>query len=656
MSQWLNTYNFLPPIDQYSINLTDLPNGPGQGLDPYLPQYTLTTGDLQPLLASGGISGTPTNINGTAQTGSTGGLGGDPPPATPFMMFAYSQVTNIENTPNKSGVIQMVLLKANSQTLESIATNISDNPLTNDTYYFAPFNDIIDENAMVQVYYNIDTSVSPQTIRFYDAELVKNNSGNDISNYMLFAVSEGDYAGNSNTFAFWPVNNNYVNSGQDTGSPNLMNIEFQFSEFINQTNTSETHLKSGKFYHPYASKMTYNTDITEKSGYTEYGNTGSYKYFSGYGPGYPVNINYISSVITSQSVPVILNGNDNRINQFNQEWPITTNLSVYNFDFNKASNFADTYKFSTIIDKLGDNGVLYNTNTTRGCSNNNECNDTTDSFFANNFNTIQAGIAQYMTYQFIPFQHIKPPSTNIVTNYTAIPEYNYITIPQGIDFTPSVIGPSGVTGSYPMEIVQLIDTTGSTGVALPSLISEWMTNPTKTEIQCYNAVSTFSYCGFIDYYDSLNGIAYQYGECGATGLENNSFQKGACPGNQVCVPNFIYSQNRNPYIEPLYICVDKSVGVTTQNLTYYVEGIPNSGSGGYDVTYPVYDATPATNPSPNFANAKKTDKSENSIFLWIGIAVAVILVLIVLFVLINAFKPKASSYENLKLYKRENNL
>jgi hypothetical protein len=550
----------------------------------------------------------------------------------------------------------MVLLKANSQTLESIATNISDNPLTNDTYYFAPFNDIIDENAMVQVYYNIDTSVSPQTIRFYDAELVKNNSGNDISNYMLFAVSEGDYAGNSNTFAFWPVNNNYVNSGQDTGSPNLMNIEFQFSEFINQTNTSETHLKSGKFYHPYASKMTYNTDITEKSGYTEYGNTGSYKYFSGYGPGYPVNINYISSVITSQSVPVILNGNDNRINQFNQEWPITTNLSVYNFDFNKASNFADTYKFSTIIDKLGDNGVLYNTNTTRGCSNNNECNDTTDSFFANNFNTIQAGIAQYMTYQFIPFQHIKPPSTNIVTNYTAIPEYNYITIPQGIDFTPSVIGPSGVTGSYPMEIVQLIDTTGSTGVALPSLISEWMTNPTKTEIQCYNAVSTFSYCGFIDYYDSLNGIAYQYGECGATGLENNSFQKGACPGNQVCVPNFIYSQNRNPYIEPLYICVDKSVGVTTQNLTYYVEGIPNSGSGGYDVTYPVYDATPATNPSPNFANAKKTDKSENSIFLWIGIAVAVILVLIVLFVLINAFKPKASSYENLKLYKRENNL
>jgi hypothetical protein len=261
-----------------------------------------------------------------------------------------------------------------------------------------------------------------------------------------------------------------------------------------------------------------------------------------------------------------------------------------------------------------------------------------------------------MTYQFIPFQHIKPPTTNIVTNYTTIPQYNYITIPEGINFTPSVIGPTGpsnptgVTGSYPMEVVPLIDKSGSTGTALPSLISEWMTNPNKTEIQCFNAVSTFSYCGFIDYYDSLNGIAYEYGECGATGLENNAFQKGACPGNQVCIPNFIYSQNRNPYIEPLYICVDKSVGVTTQNLTYYIEGIPNSGSGGYGVTYPIYNATPATNPTPNFVNAKKTDKSENSIFLWIGIAVAVILVLIIIFVLINSFKPKISSYENLKLY------
>jgi hypothetical protein len=141
-----------------------------------------------------------------------------------------------------------------------------------------------------------------------------------------------------------------------------MNKENNYIEINRQSwnNRTETHLKSGKFYHPYASKMTYNADISEKSGYTEYTNTGSYKYFSGYGPGYPVNINYISSVISSQSVPVILNGTDNRINQFNQQWPITTNLSVYNFDFNNATNFADTYGFSEINNVFDDFGVLYN--------------------------------------------------------------------------------------------------------------------------------------------------------------------------------------------------------------------------------------------------------------------------------------------------------
>lgn len=657
MSNTYGIYNFLPPIDQYSINKTDLPNGPGQNLDAYLPQYTLTTGDLEPLLASGGTSGTPTNINGTVQTGSTGGLGGNPPPATPFMMMVYSQVVNFENTPNKSGIIQMVLLKANSQTITNINSlvvernsfNINEIPVN--AYYFAPFNDVIDENAITKVYYNIDTSVSPPSIRFYDAELIQQNPGNNIDNYMLFAISDGDYAGNSATYAFWPVNNNYLNTSIG-GDPNLMNIEFQFNEFINQSNSSETHLKSGKFYHPYASKMTYNSNITEQSGYTEYSNTGSYKYFSGYGPGYPVNINYYSSIITSKSNPKIINGNDTRINQFTQQWPITTNLDLYNFSYNNVNNFVAGYAFNDIIfGEYTNNGVLYNG---KGCDNNNECYSTSDSYFANNFNSIQAGIAQYMTYQFIPFKHIKPPTTNIVTDYTKNSDYNYITIPEGINFTPTVIGPAGVTGSYPIQVTDLIDTTGSTGAALPSLISEWMTNPNKPEIQCFNAVSNFTYCGFIDYYDSLNAIAYQYGECGATGLENNSFQKGACPGNQVCVPNFIYSQNRNPYIEPLYICVDKSIGVTTQNLTYYIEGIPNSGNGGYGVSYPVYNAAPVTNPTPNFVNAKKTDKSENNIFLWIAIAVAVILVIIVIFILINAFKPKISSYENLKLFSVSN--
>jgi hypothetical protein len=96
MSTNINLYNFLPPIDQYTTSnaTTNLPTGIGQTLDAYLPQYTLTTGDLEPIIASQGVTGIPLNINGSAQSGSTGGLGGAPPPATPFMMMVYSQVTN----------------------------------------------------------------------------------------------------------------------------------------------------------------------------------------------------------------------------------------------------------------------------------------------------------------------------------------------------------------------------------------------------------------------------------------------------------------------------------------------------------------------------------------------------------------------------------
>jgi hypothetical protein len=235
----LYSFNFLPPIDQYVSpgKSTNTPSGLGQTLDSYLPSYTLTTGDLQPLLSTNGVTGQPINIIGTAQTGSTGGLGGYPPPATPFMMVTYSQVTNFSNSPPSNGIIQMVLLKANSQTLQTIVTATEkNNPSfissgkTTDIYYFAPFNDIIDEDAIAKVYYNIDTSVSPQTIRFYDADLVAFNPTYDISEFMLFAITSGDYEGNANTFAFWPTNKNYTNHE----SGNLMNMEFQFNEFINQ--------------------------------------------------------------------------------------------------------------------------------------------------------------------------------------------------------------------------------------------------------------------------------------------------------------------------------------------------------------------------------------------------------------------------------------
>jgi hypothetical protein len=652
MATYQSTYNFLPPIDQYttSNNTTNLPSGIGQTLDAYLPQYTLTTGNLEPIISSHGVTGTPLNINGTAQTGSTGGLGGAPPPATPFMMVVYSQVTNFENSPSPNGIVQMVLLKSNTQTITNIVEqaennnpNIDIENKTQDVYYFAPFSDIIDEDAIAKVYYNIDTSKSPPTIRFYDADLIQQNSSNDIANYMLFAITEGDYGGRANTYAFWPVNSNYINAGTDTDDPHLMNIEFQFNEFITQQNTNETYLKSGKFYHPYNSKMSYNDDVSKTTGYTEYGNTGSYKYFSGYGPGYPVNINYISSVIQNNSAPVIINGTDKRINQFNLQWPVTISTNVYNFSYSKAGNFAQGSNFFTIIDTLGDNGVLYNN---IGCSSNNECYSSSDSYFANNFNTIQAGIAQYMTYQFIPFKHIKPPSTNIVTNYTVNPSYNYITLPEDINFTPSIFGPTGSTGSFPIQVVDLIDTSGNTGTANPSLISNWMQTPNDPLYQCYNAISNFSYCGFIDYYDSLYAIAYEYNLCGATGFNENPFQKGACPSNQICVPNYVYTSNRNPYKNPLFVCVDESIGITTENMNYYIEGIPNQGSGGYSVNYPTYSAAPQVNPDPNFVNGKKkNNKEENSIFLWIAIFVGVVLILIVAFVLINAFKSKPKAYE-----------
>jgi hypothetical protein len=666
------SYNFIPPIDQYttSTNTTNLPTGVGQTLDAYLPQYTLTTGNLEPLISSHGVTGTPLNINGTTQTGSTGGLGGAPPPATPFMMFVYSQVSNgvgtISFSPassSNSGIVQMVLLKANTSTLDNIystagiTVNLEAPGSYVESYMFAPFNDIIDEDAIAKIYYNIDNTTTPETIRFYDAELIQQNSSDDINKYMLFSYVNGSYSGNSDSLALWPVTRNVTSDGESDS--NLTELSFQFNEFVIQQNTNETYLKSGKFYHPLNTKLTYHNDSTKVNGYTNYGNTGDYNYFTGYGPGYPVNINYIYSIIKNNSSAIVQNGTDNRINQFNLQWPSTLSLNVYNFSYKDAIYFngaddpsgaADptTYILSILIDQYEDNGVLYNS---AGCSDNNECYSSSNSYFANNFNTIQAGIAQYMTYQFIPFKHIKPPSTNIVTNYTVNPSYNYITLPEDITFTPSIFGPMGSTGSFPMQVVDLIDTSGNTGVANKSLISNWMQTPNDPLYQCYNAISNFSYCGFIDYYDSLYAIAYEYNLCGATGLNENPFQKGACPSNQVCVPNYLYTNNRNPYKNPLFKCVDESVGITTENMNYYIQGLPNQGSGGYSVNYPTYSAAPQVNPEPNFVNGKKkNNKEENSVFLWIAIFVAVVLILIVVFVLINSFKskPKAYDFTNIK--------
>ncbi len=635
-------YNFLPPFDQVypdlpasGNNTIPVPTGIGNinRLDAYLPSYNLTTGELVELQV--GPTGIALNLQGTP--GPTGpGLNGNPPPATPFMMVAYGQTSR--------GLVQFTLVKGSTSFVPNTVPDIDK------IYLLAPINDTLDYSRVVQLYYTIDTSQngingapggSANAVRFFDAEKVRQNPGSSAYNYELAGFAKSFK--NDDSFASWPNTTNY-------DSDYSINLYFYFNELVAKTNINQERLFSGQFYHPYfvalsalggsvpSDFITYNTD----------------NYYSGYGPGYPISINYEYAPITQQILPTIENGVDNvsqtylnypNSNQtFVATWPGPVSLNVYNFPVNDLTNvIVDSLDFSTnsfVIDEVCNNSFL-----PCDCNNNNFCaGNKTNSYNTANQNTIQAGIANYLIYQFIPFTQLKTPSGFIVTDpqNSGNTGYTYVTLPNdGVNqFEPTPVGVSGTTfyGSYAIQSQNMLDTTiGPTGLMTSntSIISGWYQNPLNLNYQCEREVASDSLCGFTDYYDSLFGVAYNYGTCGTTGLNEDPYQKGACPTGELCVPNFVFLQQYDSTTTPPFICVSGSTGVSYANLNEYASALPPSNIFNSRPILPQYGVQKLT-------PAKEKEATTDNVWLYIGIILAVIILVIVIFLIARGFSNKSN--------------
>jgi hypothetical protein len=652
-------YNFLPPFDQIYPDLPaqgnrtiPLPTGIGNinRLDQYISPYNITTGELIELQIDG--SNIPTNLTGTV--GPTGpGLSGDPPPATPFMMVTYGQTSQ--------GIVQFTLIKGSSAYIPDGVPLID----IDKTYLFAPINDTLDYSRVVQLYYTIDTtqngvngapSGNTNAIRFFDAERVQQNPTSSIYNYELVGNTSGLFK-SDNSYAIWPFKQEFFPT-VSTG------LYFYFNELVNKINVNQQRIFSGQFYHPYFIGMTgIGSDVPD--GYIDYAIS---SYYSGYGPGYPVNINYQYAPISPAVRPVIENGIDNIFQTydtfyssdytsatFTGTWPGPVSLNMYNFSTNNIVNMIGSTQSSEPVDSSDTsdilnviNDVCNNSFLPCDCNNNNFCTgNSSNSYNTVNQNTIQAGIANYLIYQFIPFNQIKTPSSFIVTDPNNIGNtgYAYATLPTnglGQPFPPTPLGISGnqFYGSYSIQSQGMIDTTiGPTGTTQsnPSIISGWINNPLSLSYQCNREVSTNSTCGFLDYFDSLFGVAYNYGTCGATGA-TDPYQKGACPSNQICVPNFDFLQLYDTSVAQPYICVSGATGVSYNNLSNYTTAVPPKTQFTARQQEPQYGVQKLTAP------VEKTTGTDN-IWLYIGIILAVIVIAVVIFILARGFKS-SPSYSN----------
>lgn len=672
-------FNFLPPFNQaYPDNgnyPTDAAISGISRLDGELPQYNLTYGNLTSLQTTSG--GVPTNLTGsTGPAGSTGGNSNYNPPATPFMMVTYGQTTQ--------GIIQFVLVKGEALPQAPINTisylDIIPDP---SQYYFINANDILDMGRVVSVFYTssvnyvtVNGSSQRQVwIKFYDAELIQQNPGNDISNYELYAYTGGEWTDATNSYAAWP-SKFYDDSSTSTY---LTELTFVFNEFLPSStyiyNPNETQLKSGKFYHPWKINLNY-TNPANNNGYLTYD---SDNYYTGYGPGYPVNVNFGYIPLNTGQIPIIENGSDTIVNDNLKRWPGIVSLNVYSgkiaetFGYNtnyfgEGSDYTPDVGNGTLtinIDRITDNPFI-----TCSCNNNNTCSSSSSSYFANNCSSVQVGIANYLTYQFIPFTQLKVPYGNLITGVTGTSYQNFTTYPQGITpsptglkYVPGPYGPNGstgVTGVYfgetPIEIQNLIDGgTGATGYtpAGSSIISGWMTNSTAPQYNCDREVSASSYCGFIDYYESLAGLTYEYGLCGNTGYTSNvsqtAFQVGGCTGTQLCVPNFTYFSSYDEVANPPFICVDNTVGITTANLQAYINSAPPNLNENINFSIPRYAPVqyiPASVPSGSDPAPTKTTKS---IFIYIAIAILVIIVIVIIVI---AIKNRSANVKEKSIYQK----
>ncbi len=650
MTDFSNFLNFLPPKDQYTGTSDNISQNIGDinFLDNYIPSYQITKGDIYPIIIDPS-TGLATNLIGsTGPIGCTGGSIGTPAP-TPFIMSTYSQALN-SGTSNGGGIIQFILS--------------SEKLLNNNTYYFASARDYTNYYNSALLYYSItsDNSVD-KIVKFYDAKLINQNPTSQVKNYELYSVTNGPYDGNDGSFSAWPYTKDFSNNNVNDYDSHITRPNFQFNELLNTGTTGSINLKSGKLYHPYNIQMTY--DDGTSNGYT------NYTVPSGYNPGYPINFNYIYTPITNNN-SIISKGFDNQPNQFNLTWPGSVSLNLYNFtsneltetndNFNGTSSFGVDYNYiGLIISSIGENNTTGFLNSGIQCADNNNCyakwkQTSSNSYFYNNYATIQTGIAQYLVYQFIPIQQINTPPTNIITNYTNTYLNDNTTLPPGITFTPSNYtyingGATGATGSFPTIIQTLYDgNTGNTGTASSNIIQSWMKNPLNTEYNCGGISQNTSYCGFTDYYDSLFGISYIYGTCGATGTDTNPYQKGECSndGSKICVPNFKYLQNLDQYANPPYICVSKTTGISNTNLEAYINSVPIGSSGknnGTSLVYPPYQQTQISNQTPNYGTKKETGTN----YIYIGIAVVLFIILIIVIFYAILKKGNKSSFSTIGL-------
>lgn len=626
-------YNFLPPF------LQAYPNNPeslGQQeditrLNQYLPSYNTTVGYLTALEVNG--SDVPTNLVGASgPAGSTGGLSYSPP-ATPFMMISYGQTVN--------GLIQFALM--NGDVLPLSPPDVNGTIATPDPtqYFFVSASDIIDFSRVTQVFYRQVGTPGNNVYKFYDANLVRQNPTQPVTNYELFAQCDSNWESNYNTFATWPLKYFAPGMGSDS-SGTLTSVEIQFIQNYNSTELS--YLGAGSIYNIRNIALNF-ADGSSSDGYITYPSDGD---FTGYGPGYPVNFNY-AYTSNNKSIITYTPNTDLIQNDSGQAWPGQVNINVYNSSVANIKNYIQandtSNNFIGFLDLFssGSGGFL-----NCSCSNNNECSSSDNTYYNNNCNTVQAGIMQYLAYQFVPFQQLKTPLNSIVTDFRNT-EYSYVTLPEETEFTPQgykfnnfgQTGPTGPFGSFPVEIQQLIDgSTGATGftTSRSSIISGWMNNPLNPLYSCSISNATNSYCGFLEYYDSLFGIPYDYtNEC--TGMH-----KGPCPSGGYCVPNFQFLTTYNVDDFSPFICVTPQEGITTQNLNYYIGSLPANTQNINNITFPAYEpANPGPAP-PKSGN--QPSKQASNLFFYIGIAVALIVLIVVIWLIVKVArnKPEYKSY------------
>jgi hypothetical protein len=240
------------------------------------------------------------------------------------------------------------------------------------------------------VYYTID-NLGPNSynapekgsVRFYDANLVRANPTQSIFNSEI--IGDTDYFFSKNSYASWPMKVDSQASNDGYG----VSLYFCFDELVNPSNPLETEMKAGKFYHPYFIALTDRAAGSKvPSGYINYNNIQSNGFYSyqGYGPGFPVNINYTNVPLQYNQIPAINNGLD-QIPFLQYQFPQPVSLDVYNFSASQVQNvISDNGNLPGLDNYIADINKFYDNGGFLPCScpDNNNCAGGAYSYYQNN--------------------------------------------------------------------------------------------------------------------------------------------------------------------------------------------------------------------------------------------------------------------------------